>query len=123
MKQLTENPAMIINNHNITGNNNNLTVGNNNRIKQKIKTLKKKIPLTDLASEIRILINEIQKNPNQPESFSTIGSLQAAEMSASQNKESDVYKYLKQAGTFGLDIAKKIGIPLVVEAIKIAMED
>lgn len=79
------------------------------------------IDLKTLVTELATLRATLKGEAKSPEDDIAIGSIAAAERSAMEGNGPKALEYLKQAGTWALDIAQKIGIPVAVTALQHAL--
>jgi hypothetical protein len=80
------------------------------------------LDLPRLAEELARLRAALrQEGKGEPETDEAIGAVAAAEKAAKQGDEAGVLRYLKAAGAWTLGIAEKIGVRVVVEALKRAL--
>lgn len=71
-----------------------------------------------LAAELEKLRREMAARAEEREHYEALSAVRAAEDEAKKGDEGKAMEYLRKAGTWGLDVATKIGVPLAVEAIK-----
>lgn len=80
------------------------------------------LDLPKLAEELARLRAALrQEAKDEPRADEAIGSLAAAEKAARQGDSAGVLSHLKAAGAWTLGIAKEIGVPVAVEALKRAL--
>lgn len=78
--------------------------------------------LNQLAKELALLRAELAKIAKEPEHFESAAAIAKAEAAAEQGDGSTAFEHLKNAGSWALDIAKSIGIPIAIKALMTAME-
>jgi hypothetical protein len=76
------------------------------------------IELQKLALELAFLRVEARKQAVEPEHDDAIASLGRAEMAAKSGAQSDVIKYLKEAGSWAGGVASKVGASIVAKLIE-----
>ena len=77
--------------------------------------------LADMAAQLATLRQALKAQATEPEHDVAVGAIAAAESEAKKGNESKAMEYLSKAGTWALDIATKIGVPVVTEALKRSM--
>lgn len=99
----------------ITGNKNVVQAGGNVSIDQHTEGL----DLQALAGELaKLRAALMQHDGDEVEKAIAIGEIAKAENEAKNGDESKTMEYLSKTGGWVLDVAKGIGIPLAVEALK-----
>jgi hypothetical protein len=76
------------------------------------------IDLAELSSELKRLVPELKTTAMSPEHQIAIGNVEAAAQSAAQNEGPRTLEYLKNAGTWVLGVAEKVGVGLTVSVLK-----
>lgn len=71
-----------------------------------------------IRTQLKILREHLAAQAKTPEEYQSIGEVAKAEIAAQKNDGEQVIKHLKAAGNWVVDIAKNIGIDLVVELMK-----
>jgi hypothetical protein len=79
-----------------------------------------KINLSELAEELAELRLKLKKDAIEPEHDISIGAIASAESSAKKGNGPETLEFLSKAGTWALDVAIKIGVPVATEALKTA---
>lgn len=79
------------------------------------------IDLPALASELDTLRAELKKQATEPEHDMAIGAVAAAQAEAKKGDGSKAMEYLSKAGSWALDVAVKVGVPVAIEALKKSM--
>jgi small GTP-binding protein len=82
---------------------------------------KDKIDLSALSKELAELRSKLKDEATEPEHEMSIGAIAAAESSAKEGKGPKTFEYLSKAGTWALDKASKIGVPVAIAALKAAL--
>ncbi len=77
--------------------------------------------LKNLAKELAALRAELGKQAKEPEEFEAAAAIAKAEAAAEKGDGTTVFQYLKNAGKWAFDVAKSIGVPVAVEALKKAI--
>jgi hypothetical protein len=77
--------------------------------------------LPGLMSELGVLRAEMKKNALDADHDVEIGAVALAEKAAKEGNAQSVLEYLKNAGTWALEIAQKIGVEVAAAAIKHAL--
>jgi len=92
---------------------------NNNSINQTINHTE--VPLMQLADEIKTLRYKIDQLSDKEEHTVAIEALQSAEVEARNGNKSGTFEQLKKVGSWILEIAKGIGVPIAIKAIEKAI--
>ncbi len=71
-----------------------------------------------LATELGLLRREMRHMAESPEHDVATGAIAAAEQAANAGDKKGVMRHLKNAGTWALDVATKIGVNVASEVIK-----
>jgi hypothetical protein len=79
------------------------------------------VDIAALSTELSRLRAAMREEPESPSRDIAIGNIAAAEQAARGGDKQLTSAYLKTAGRWSLDIAEKIGVGLVVVAIKAAL--
>jgi hypothetical protein len=79
------------------------------------------LDLRSLASELSLLRQAMRKEASTPEQDIAIASVAQAETAAASEKKSDVFRHLKDAGQWALDVAQTIGVEIAVAAVKASL--
>lgn len=82
---------------------------------------KNDIDLSVLAKELAKLRTELKKEASEPDHDISIGTIASAESSAREGNGPKTLEYLSKTGKWALDVATKIGVPVVTEALKKAI--
>jgi len=77
--------------------------------------------LKELAKELTKLREELGKQAKEPEQFEAAAAVAKAKNAAAKGEVSTAFEHLKEAGKWALDVAKSIGIPVAIEALKKAI--
>ena len=77
-----------------------------------------KIDLPTLAEQLAILRAEMKKSASEPEHDVAVGAIAAAEAEAKKGDQSSAMDYLGKAGSWALDLAVRIGVPVAIDAIR-----
>lgn len=77
--------------------------------------------LVGLAKELATLRAELGRQAKEPEHFESAASIAKAEAAAEKGDGPTVFGHLKNAGKWALDVAKSIGVPVAIEALKKAV--
>jgi hypothetical protein len=78
-------------------------------------------PSTDMArfsKDLGRIAREVRSKAASPESLSQASVIDAAKSAAERGDLTETAKYLQKAGAWVLDVAKQIGVPVAVEALK-----
>lgn len=76
--------------------------------------------LTDQLAELRTRLDVI-KDVNNQEHLAAIEGLKQAEEAIKEGDAGKVVRFLKKAGEWALDVAKSIGVPIAVDALKMSL--
>ena len=76
--------------------------------------------MASLAQELATLRSKMKELAQSGDEHEALTNVIRAQEAAEQKERSKVFEHLKRAGQWALDVATKIGVPLVVEALKIA---
>jgi hypothetical protein len=76
------------------------------------------IDLGKLADDLGRLREAMLKESTSPEHFAAVGAVASAEVEARKKQGPAALEYLSKAGKWALDVATKIGVPIVIEALK-----
>ena len=79
------------------------------------------IGLQALSSELDVLIDALKQEATEPEHEIALGNVSAAQESAAAGDGPKALEYLRNCGKWVLGVAQKIGIGVVVAAIKAAI--
>lgn len=82
--------------------------------------IEKSIDLPKLAEELSKLREAMKQQATEAEHDIAVSDVAKAEQAAKSKDPSKIAEYLKSAGSWTLDIASKIGVPVAIEAIKLA---
>ncbi len=82
--------------------------------------IEKSIDLPQLAEELSKLRQEMKQQATEAEHDIAVSDIAKAEQAAKSKDTSKIAEYLKSAGSWTLEIASKIGVPVAIEAIKLA---
>jgi small GTP-binding protein len=82
---------------------------------------KDEIDLSELSKELAKLRSTLKEEATEPEHDMSIGAIASAESSAKENNGPKALEDLKKAGTWALDKASKIGVPVAIAALKAAL--
>lgn len=85
---------------------------------QQIGSQIEKLGLEQLAEELSKLRQAMKQQATEAEHDIAVSDIAKAEQAAKSKEPSKVAGYLKSAGSWTVEIASKIGVPLAVEAIK-----
>jgi hypothetical protein len=85
------------------------------RLREREKEKRQQMPL---AVELAALLIAMRREASTSSHRDAISEIAAAELAAMQADNASVLKYLKLAGAWALDVATKIGVNLVSEALK-----
>ncbi len=79
------------------------------------------IDLRRLATELAVLRGQLKAQATEPEHDVAVGAVAAAERAAKQGNASSALGHLKEAGSWALGVATKVGVPVAVAALKQAL--
>jgi hypothetical protein len=79
------------------------------------------IDLDILAAELASLGARLKEEAKEPEQYTAIGNVMSAEKEARQGNGAKMLEYLSKTGQWVLEMAKSIGVPVAIEALKRAM--
>jgi small GTP-binding protein len=79
------------------------------------------IDLSALSKELAELLSTLKKEATEPEYDMSIGAIASAERSAKEGNGPKALEDLKKAGTWALDKATKISVPVATAALKAAL--
>jgi len=79
------------------------------------------IDLAQLVNELSTLRSKLKEEATEPEHDSAIGEVASAEISAKEGDGPTTLEHLAKAGKWVLAVAKKIGVPIAVAALKAAL--
>ena len=74
-----------------------------------------------LTSELQTLLDYLKQRAKSPEEQIAVEQLESAQKAVSQNESPRAMVYLKNAGTWALDAAKELALPIASEMIKKAL--
>lgn len=80
--------------------------------------IEESVDLARLADELSSLRQAMKEQATAAEHDIAISDIAKAEQAAKTRDSSKVAEHLQSAGTWALDIASKIGVPLAIEALK-----
>jgi hypothetical protein len=80
------------------------------------------LDLMQLVDELSKLRDAMLQEAKTDDESIAVGAVAQAKKAAESKNVSGVAHYLKIAGTWALDIATKIGVPIAVEALKKALQ-
>ena len=83
--------------------------------------IKDEINLSALTKELAELRSTLKEEATEPEHDMSIGAIASAESSAKEGNGPKALEYLKKAGTWALDKATKISVPVATAALKAAL--
>lgn len=83
--------------------------------------LENKLDFTQLAKELQLLHEALEREATEPAQKLAAGAVAAAEQSARQKDGPKVIEYLKTAGKLALGVAEKIGLDVAKDAVKGAL--
>lgn len=76
------------------------------------------VSLETLAKELAILRAELKKIGTTSEQDAEVGAVAEAESAAKKGDGAKVFEYLSRAGSWALEIAQRIAVPVAIEALK-----
>jgi hypothetical protein len=79
------------------------------------------IDLGALTEQLETLQNRVAQMPDSPEKEQASTALAEAKTAAAEDNRSKILSALKSGGTWLLGVAKEIGVPLAISAIKVAI--
>jgi len=82
--------------------------------------IEKSIDLPQLAEELSKLRQAMKQQATEAEHDIAVSDIAKAEQAAKSKDTSKIAEYLQSAGKWTLDIASKFGVPVAIEAIKLA---
>lgn len=94
--------------------------GKNNVYNEIIDNIEIQLPL--LADDLKILLSEVGQIPEKKDHAESVGALVSAEIEARNGNKLQTFKHLAKVGSWVLEVAKSIGVPLAVKAIERAIE-
>jgi hypothetical protein len=77
--------------------------------------------LKELAKQLSLLRKELREQAQEPGHFESATAIAKAEVAAENGDGPTVFKHLKTAGTWALETASSIGVPVAIQAIKTAV--
>lgn len=90
-------------------------------INQKLTQTNEGFDLQVLAKELEKLREKLLQEAKEPEQVIMASEVAQAEIAAKEGDESKTFEHLKKAGTWVMEVAKSIGVPLAIEALKRGM--
>ncbi len=112
----------IVNNFNLQNSSDvQVNVDNQGTISKTNVTTIDNINLTELSGELEKLQSHLATLPDGPEKKEATEDLAAAKAASDSNNRSKILEALKRSGTWLLGVAKDVGVPIAIIAIKAAL--